>query len=290
MLGRITTGKSFKLQKQLTILEVGIWKKKKRKSEGKKLMKSRKERIAVPKETERKLLVESGHKCSVPFCNESNAISIHHINGDPTDNRESNLIVFCRNHHVMADSGRIDRKECVSYKQRLKLTRPEETLKEKVEREGISVTPESDFVKFVLNLGRRYMMWRYGKPTASINREITALGVSIILCFVPFFYMVWFLRAQITTEWIYFSTIFVIVGSFLLIVFMVIFKRRCPKCKGYFGIERIDSKKVSTNVTETETQTRIETVYRNTYRCAYCSDTNTLNEPEEEIIQKNQYS
>jgi hypothetical protein len=134
------------------------------------------------------------------------------------------------------------------------------------------------------------MMWRYGKPTASINREVTALGVSIILCFVPFFYMVWFLRTQITTEWIYFSTIFIIVGSFLLIVFMIVFKRRCPKCKGYFGIERIDSKKIGTNVTETETQTRIETVYRNTYRCAYCGDTNTLNEPEEEIIQKNQYS
>jgi hypothetical protein len=141
-----------------------------------------KKRIAVPKEMERKLFVESGHKCSVPFCNESNAISIHHVNGDPSDNAESNLIVLCRNHHFMADSGKIDRKECVSYKQRLKQIHPEETLKEKVEREGISVNPEDYFVKFVLNLGRRYMMWRYHKPTASINREITILFHYFMSC------------------------------------------------------------------------------------------------------------
>lgn len=251
-------------------------------------MKSEKERIDIPKATERRLLVECGHKCSVPFCNESDAISIHHINSDPSDNEESNLIVLCRNHHVKADLGRIDRKECALYKQRLKQMRLEETLKEKVEREGIDVAPESGFVSFILNIGRRYMMWRYQKPTASINREITALGVSIVLCFVPFVYTLLFLRTQITTEWIYVSVIFAIIGFILLIPFEIIFKRKCKKCGGYFGIERIDSKKVSTNVIETETQTRIETIYRNTYRCAYCGDTFPLNEPEVEIIEKRQ--
>lgn len=93
-------------------------------------MKAGKARIAVPKGTERKLLVESGHKCSVPLCNESHTLEIHHIDGDPSDNREANLIVFCRNHHAMAESGKIDRKECESYKERLKQIRPEETLKE----------------------------------------------------------------------------------------------------------------------------------------------------------------
>lgn len=73
-------------------------------------MKARKERIAIPKETERKLLVESGHKCSVPFCYEGYSLEIHHINGDPSDNKESNLIVLCRNHHAKAESGKIDRK------------------------------------------------------------------------------------------------------------------------------------------------------------------------------------
>ena len=262
--------------------------KKKKNLEGREQVKARKERTAIPKETERKLLVESGHKCSVPFCNESHTLEIHHINGDPSDNRESNLIVFCRNHHGMAESDKIDRKECESYKERLKQIRPEETLKEKVEREGISVIPEDYFVKTVLNLGRRYMMWRYGKPTASINREITILGVSIILCFVPFLYMLYvvsFLRTQITTEWIYFSTIFIVIGLILALVFEVIYKRRCPKCKGYFGIDRVDSKEVSRKVVKTREETRITPIYRNTYRCIYCGNTFTKNERgETEII------
>jgi len=105
----------------------------------------------------------------------------------------------------MAESGKIDRKECESYKERLKQIRPEETLKEKVEREGISVTPENPFVSLILSLGRRYMNWRYGKPDASINREIMLLVIATFLCFVPFLYVVMILKAQITIEWLYLS-------------------------------------------------------------------------------------
>ena len=248
-------------------------------------MKARKERTAIPKETERKLLVESGHKCSVPFCNESHTLEIHHINGDPSDNRESNLIVFCRNHHGMAESGKIDRKECESYKERLKQIRPEETLKEKVEREGISVIPENPFVSLILRLGRRYMMWRYHKPTASIKREIAILIILTCFCFVPFCYVTWFLRAQVTVEWIYVSTAFLILGAFLIFVLGVIFYRRCDNCHGYFGIDRVDSKEVSRKVVKTREETRITPIYRNTYRCIYCGNTFTKNERgETEII------
>jgi len=88
-------------------------------------------------------------------------------------------------------------------------------------------------------------------------------------------------------EWLYSSLAFVVLGTFLIIVFAVIFKRRCPKCKGYFGIETVDSKKVDEKVTETETETRIETIYRNTYRCMFCGHTYTLNEHEYETISKN---
>jgi len=248
-----------------------------------------KKRIPIPKEMERKLLVESGHQCSVPFCYEKHNLMFHHINGDPSDNKESNLIVFCPNHHTMADRGKIDRKECVSYKERLKQIRPEETLKEKVEREGISVTPEHPIVSLILYLGRKYMNWRYGKPNASINREIMLLLVLIALCFVPFLYTTLVLKAQITIEWLYISIAFLIVGTVLLIVFVVIFQRRCPnpECKGYFGIENIDSRKVDEKVTELETETRIEKIYRNTYRCVFCGHTYTINESTEETVPKN---
>jgi hypothetical protein len=247
----------------------------------------RKKRVAVPRETERKLLVESGHKCSVIRCNESHSLEIHHINGDPSDNRESNLIVLCRNHHAMAQEGKIDRKSLASYKERLVQANPEETLKEKVEREGIDVTPESGFVWFILNIGRKYMMWRYHEPTASIKREIAIMVALTFLCFVPFYYVVWILKAQVAVEWIYVSTAFMILGAFLILVFGVIFYRRCGKCHGYFGIDRVDSKEVNREVIETSQETRITPIYRNTYKCIYCGDTFTKNERgETEIIAK----
>jgi hypothetical protein len=247
----------------------------------------RKKRIAIPREIERKLLVESGHKCSVSRCNESHSLEIHHINGDPSDNRESNLIVLCPNHHALAESGKIDRKALVAYKQRLGQTNTEETLKEKVEREGIDVTAENGFVKLILAVGRKYMMWRYGKPTASIRREIAVLIILTCFCFVPFYYVVWVLKAQVTVEWIYVSIAFLMLGIFFITVLGVVFCRRCAKCHGYFGIDRVDSKEVSREVVETSTETRITPIYRNTYRCVYCGDTYPKNERgETEIIPK----
>lgn len=255
------------------------------------MKKPKKERIPIPKETERKLLVECGHQCSNPVCYEKQNLEIHHINGDRSDNRESNLIVFCPNHHAMADRGEIERKECESYKERLKQIvnlRPKtETLKEKVEREGIDVIPENAFVSLILSLGRRYMNWRYGKPDVSINREIIVLFVPTLLCFVPLFYITLVLKTQVTIGWIYVSLIFAIIGAVLMMIFAVIYHRRCSKCKGYFGIERIDSKKVDEKIYETETETRIEKISRNTYRCIFCGYTYSLNESEYERIPKN---
>jgi hypothetical protein len=244
-----------------------------------------KERIPIPQGIKRELLVECGHKCSVHRCNEKTALEFHHINGNPSDNRVSNIIVLCANHHHLADSGEIDRKALVEYKRRLKLSNPEETLKETVEREGIDVIPENAFVKFVLNTGRKYMMWRYGKPTASTKREIAALIILTALCFIPFFYVIWVLKAQITVEWIYVSTAFLIVGAFLAIGLSVVLIRRCDQCHGYFGIHRVDSKEVDRKIVKTKQDTRITPIYRNTYKCVYCGYTYTKNERgETEII------
>jgi len=241
-------------------------------------VKTGKERVAIPRETKRKLLVESGYKCSVLHCNEKTALEFHHINGNPDDNRESNIIVLCANHHTLAGNGKIDRKALVDYKRRLKLDKPEETLKETVEREGIDVIPENLFVKFVMDIGRKYMTWRYGEPTASIKREIALLIILTGLCFVPFFYIMWVLKAQITVEWIYVSTAFLIVGAFLAIGLSVVLARRCDHCHGYFGIDRVESKEVDREVIETKQDTRITPIYRNTYRCFYCGDTYPKNE------------
>ena len=130
------------------------------------------------------------------------------------------------------------------------------------------------------------MNWRYGKPDASIKREIVILLVLIPVCFIPLFYLIFVLRAQASTSLWYLSMFFFIIGLILIVAFSVIYERRCPKCTGYFGIETIASKKASEReVYRTKTEIKIEKIYRNTYRCVFCGYTNTLNEPEYEIVQ-----
>jgi len=251
-------------------------------------MESANQRTPIPKEIRRELFVECGHRCSVPFCYENESLEFHHIDGNPSNNIKSNLIVFCPNHHAKADRGKIDRKECISYKERLEQIRPEETLKEKVEREGIDVSPENPFTSLILNLGRRYMNWRYGKPDASINREITILVILSLLCFIPLIYTTVVLKASaLGTSMYIWSIALSAVGIALLGIFGLIYERRCPcpNCKGYFGIERIISKRVSEKEKyRTETEIIIEKIFHNTYRCVFCGHTYTKNEPKTERV------
>lgn len=104
-----------------------------------------------------------------------------------------------------------------------------------------------------------------------------ALFVLMCLCFAPFFYVVWFFRTQVTITWIYISAASTILGAVLLIVLIVVVRRRCPnpRCHGYFGIHIIDCKEVDKRVLETQLETRITTIYRNTYQCVYCGYTYT---------------
>lgn len=39
------------------------------------------------------------NKCEIPGCNYCSKLELHHINGDPTDNRLENLQLLCPNHH-----------------------------------------------------------------------------------------------------------------------------------------------------------------------------------------------
>lgn len=75
----------------------------------------------IPAELRRSLLVESGHRCSIPQCSHSSNIDIHHIIpwSDCKEHRFENLIVLCPNFHRLVHDGKIDRKSLFEYKKRL---------------------------------------------------------------------------------------------------------------------------------------------------------------------------
>lgn len=57
-----------------------------------------KKRTPIPPKLENRLLIESCYRCCI--CPEHNQnVKIHHINGDPSNNRYDNLIVICQKCH-----------------------------------------------------------------------------------------------------------------------------------------------------------------------------------------------
>jgi hypothetical protein len=66
-----------------------------------------KQRIPIPAETRRKLILFTRYECCLCDSKISGKqeSAIHHVNGDPSDNREENLIPLCRNCHAKADRG-----------------------------------------------------------------------------------------------------------------------------------------------------------------------------------------
>lgn len=60
-------------------------------------------RIPIPKNTEAGVLFKANHTCS--FCNNpSFGVQVAHIDDNPSNNNEDNLIVLCLNHHDKASS------------------------------------------------------------------------------------------------------------------------------------------------------------------------------------------
>lgn len=58
-------------------------------------------RIPIPKDTEADVLFKANHMCSI--CNDPNiGVQIAHIDDNPSNNNEANLIVLCVNHHDKA--------------------------------------------------------------------------------------------------------------------------------------------------------------------------------------------
>lgn len=75
----------------------------------------------IPAELRRQLLIESGHRCSIPQCAHSSNLDIHHIKpwSEVREHSFENLIVLCPNCHRLVHDGKIDRKSLFEYKKRL---------------------------------------------------------------------------------------------------------------------------------------------------------------------------
>ena len=79
------------------------------------------ERPPIPVETRRQVLVEAGHRCSIPTCRHIE-IDVHHIVpwSKGREHKYENLIALCPNCHRRADRGDIDRKSLRLYKANLR--------------------------------------------------------------------------------------------------------------------------------------------------------------------------
>lgn len=58
-------------------------------------------RSHVPMAMRGQVLCESGYRCSIPGCPRQDGLELHHINGDPDDQRPANLLVLCSMHHCL---------------------------------------------------------------------------------------------------------------------------------------------------------------------------------------------
>lgn len=82
--------------------------------------KSASSRPAIPAEVRRAVLVEAGHRCAIPRCNQTE-LDVHHIVPWETCRKHeySNLIALCPICHRRVHNGDIDRKSLHIYKQNL---------------------------------------------------------------------------------------------------------------------------------------------------------------------------
>lgn len=75
---------------------------------------------AIPTSTKRRILIESGYRCSIPTCRFPITENAHIISwAESKDHSYENLIALCPNCHTLYDSGKIDRNAIIAYKKKL---------------------------------------------------------------------------------------------------------------------------------------------------------------------------
>jgi hypothetical protein len=82
------------------------------------------ERPDIPKELEREVLMEAGHRCAIPTCLHPTT-EVAHIVPWATVKKHAfdNLIALCPNCHTRYDNKQIDRKSMLQYKANLSILR-----------------------------------------------------------------------------------------------------------------------------------------------------------------------
>jgi hypothetical protein len=80
------------------------------------------DRESVPADLKRRVLIEAGHRCSIPTCRQI-PVEIAHIEpwAKVQTHEFHNLIALCPTCHTRFDNGDIDRKSMLIYKQNLAL-------------------------------------------------------------------------------------------------------------------------------------------------------------------------
>ncbi|MEK6322947.1 MAG: HNH endonuclease signature motif containing protein [Acidobacteriota bacterium] len=77
-------------------------------------------RPEIPATIKRRILLESGYRCSIPTCRFPITENAHIVSWSETkDHSYENLIALCPNCHTLYDSGRIDKKALIAYKKKL---------------------------------------------------------------------------------------------------------------------------------------------------------------------------
>jgi hypothetical protein len=78
------------------------------------------ERPPIPKELERQLLVEAGHRCAIPTCRQVPVEIAHIVQWSKCqEHKFENMICLCPTCHARYDRGDIDRKSILIYKHNL---------------------------------------------------------------------------------------------------------------------------------------------------------------------------